>query len=219
MKRHILKFITTLVLLASIPIHVAAQKMTETNKIKKVHWGISMSANINYSGGGLSHYIALPGWGLAAGGHSRVMLTKKCFFEPGLRLGYDYSWLRAADKNNPRIQLNRWRVGIPVIFGYKITSDTHPRGASFVPQIGIEYNHYFSTSTAGQVLNPRYKSSSLWYPNIVAGCIGCGLYYDECQLDIMFNVDITRANRPENNIVYTHNYHPIFLSFSFKMFI
>ncbi len=201
-----------------LPFVMVAEEEGFQVKDKRVYWGFTLGADINFTQGGINHYLPQPGWGGSVGALSRIMITKKFFVEPGAKICYDYTWIRAADISDPRIQLNRWSVGVPLIFGYKCASDDNPNTSCFVPQIGVQYNHYFSTTTSGQVPEQRMSSSQLWYPNSLAACVGLGFYTDGGQFDIMFNIDLTRANKPENVAIYKKHYNPASLLLAFKFF-
>ncbi|MDE6484251.1 MAG: PorT family protein [Duncaniella sp.] len=205
-------FLVFIVLL--IPTVINAQN--KVSEKSTVQWGTSVALDFNfpYDCSTQTRYNPFENLGFSMGGNMRVNIHKGWLVETGLLIGYDHTNLDGAEENST-IKLDRWRLTVPVMGGYRFTISPM---RSITPLLGVEYNYYFSTTTAGQRGEPRYSSSQLWHPYSFAGCGGVGFGIENFEVDVLAHVNLMNGNKKEYQVTKLHNYLPIQVTVTAKMF-
>lgn len=185
-----------------LPMAMAAQ-MNERDGLR-LQWGASVALDINVPGSWTSgHGSGNIQPGFSVGGEMRLLWPKGWLFETGVNVGFGHNVIDPKVKGASSVVVDRWRVGVPVTGGYKFALKS---GLGLAPLVGLEYNYYFATGTAGL---SGVSSADLWRPCNLDWCVGAALMIDDIfEVDVKGNFGMFRANRPRYDVLYTRYFLP-----------
>ena len=183
----------------------------------KVKLGASAAWNLNFPVGWTSsdRNSALYS-GFSVGGDVLIEWPKGWIFKSGIKAGFDHNRLNSSVKNDNQVTLDRWKLGVPAIAGYKF--DVY-RDFCIAPLTGLEFDYFFSTGTSWPLPGDRLSSAQLWNPCNLDWKIGAGIFmYDMVEVDILGSFGIFKANKHRNDLIYTTNYLPLQMSIALTIY-